>query len=427
VFTLFMVLGTVSVFGGVVGRFLKAKGRAEKAARLTAWQAAAAACGLTDVSVRGHGMTGHRGPLTVRLSAYVITGENRGTKISVEGVPRWLTIRRPDPNVPSTDGVATGDVPFDEALVVVGRELDVHAALDAGARRRHLALLVPRRVHQTLFATAGVDPEATVGEGRVATRRPDEPVQERADRIRDALELLLAVAESWTSPLPTVERVAAIARRDPDPNVRLQSLHALLQHAREDAVVPPLLEDAFTDPDPEVRLAAAMASGRGGRETLLAYIADPATRDEAAARVIDRLGPDADAAEVAGWLTRAQRAGNVASVVACLHQLARPRLPVPQAFVDALADDEPRVREAAARLLGVVGSSAAHVIELRRAAETHESDDVFVRLARASVASIQSRLVGAEHGQLAVAADAGELSLAVDADGRVTLPDGEPR
>jgi hypothetical protein len=100
---------------------------------------------------------------------------------------------------------------------------------------------------------------------------------------------------------------------------------------------------------------------------------------------------------------------------------------VPQAFVDALADDEPRVREAAARLLGVVGSSAAHVIELRRAAETHESDDVFVRLARASVASIQSRLVGAEHGQLAVAADAGELSLAVDADGRVTLPDGEPR
>ena len=129
-----------------------------------------------------------------------------------------------------------------------------------------------------------------MSEGRVATRRPDEPVQERTDRVRVALELLLAVAESWTSPVPPAERAAANVRRDPNPDVRLGNLTALLRDTRQDPVVPSVLEGALTDADPEVRLTAAVASGRGGREALRAFLADASTRDEPAARAIDALG-----------------------------------------------------------------------------------------------------------------------------------------
>jgi hypothetical protein len=40
-----------------------------------------------------------------------------------------------------------------------------------------------------------------------------------------------------------------------------------------------------------------------------------------------------------------------------------------------------------------------------------------------AVASIQSRLTGAAHGQLALATETGELSLADDARGHVALED----
>ena len=149
---LLSILAAASAVGGVV-RFIKATAGGEKRARLADWQAAAAGCGLTDVAVRGRDeLTGRRGSLTVRLRAFVITGENRGTKISVEGVPRWLTIRPLDPDAPSVEGVPTGDLAFDAVLVVVGPELDVRAALDHVARRRHLELLVPRMARQMLFA-----------------------------------------------------------------------------------------------------------------------------------------------------------------------------------------------------------------------------------------------------------------------------------
>ena len=405
---------------GVVG-LVKAHRRSEKAARLAAWQAAADSCGLTDVAVRGFAeLTGREGPLTVRMLSFVITGERRGTKLSVDGVPAWLTIGLYNPNQ-AVDPVRTGDAVFDGALVVDGPELDVRAALDAPSRVRHVELFVPQLAGRPLFSYPGVAPEVAVKHGRCGTRLPDEPVEARGDRVRVALELLLAVARSWTSPVAREERVAANALHDPLPDVRLQNLKTLLRDAADHPVVPSVLEGAVTDADSEIRLTAAIASGPRGQDVLRALITDASIPDDTAARAIDAFGQDADPAEVTDWLARAQTARRVASIAAGLRQLARPDRPVPAALVDALIYDAPTVRETAALLLGRIGASADHVVELNRVAAMHARDEPFVRAARTAVAAIQSRLVGADRGQLSVALAAGELSLVQDPDGRVSI------
>ncbi|MET0556298.1 MAG: hypothetical protein ABW221_24870 [Vicinamibacteria bacterium] len=430
-----LVLAAGGLVAGAVG-IVKASARSEKDARLADWQAAVSACGLTDVTVRGRTeLTARRGALLVRLRAFVVTGENRGTKLGVEGVPRWLGLRQRDPRRfedapawlndaqrdPASGGVPVGDRAFDAALVVDGPEAEVLAALDAGARRRHLELFVPHAGRGALFSLTGVEPEVTVSDGRFATRRPDARAQERRDRVRVAIEGLLAVAEDWTSAVSRQERLAANARHDPLPGVRLRNLETLLRDAPAHAVVPSVLAAAREDADPEIRLTAALASGRDGHAVLRAFLSDPSTPDGVDARAIAVLGEDMDPAEVRAWLTRAQLSRRIASIAACLRALARPGRPVAPELVDALIYDTPSVREAAAVLLGNVGTSAAHVVELNRVAAMYADDAPFVRAARAAVASIQSRLVGAGHGQLAVAPDSGELSLAENPDGRVSV------
>jgi hypothetical protein len=86
------------------------------------------------------------------------------------------------------------------------------------------------------------------------------------------------------------------------------------------------------------------------------------------------------------FLDVALRSERVKTAVACL------RAPV----ADTLPDAEPRLTAALGHANAVV---------------------------REAIASIQSRLVGAGHGQLALAADGGEVSLTDDAAGRVTVED----
>ena len=87
------------------------------------------------------------------------------------------------------------------------------------------------------------------------------------------------------------------------------------------------------------------------------------------------------------------------------------------ALVKALAHDGETVRTAAASASGRVGGAADIVVALRQAEETFSGDHAFLRAVREAIASIQSRLVGADHGQLSVAPDSGELSLADDEPG----------
>jgi hypothetical protein len=57
------------------------------------------------------------------------------------------------------------------------------------------------------------------------------------------------------------------------------------------------------------------------------------------------------------------------------------------------------------------------------AADTLPADRVRGRTVRDAIAAIQSRLVGADHGQLMVAPEGGAVSLADDAAGRLTVED----
>ena len=76
------------------------------------------------------------------------------------------------------------------------------------------------------------------------------------------------------------------------------------------------------------------------------------------------------------------------------------------------------------------------MLPLEEAAERSPRDHEIGRATRQAIADIQSRLPGASHGQLSLAAtevgrlslaqaEAGELSLATD-PGQLSLPPGEP-
>jgi hypothetical protein len=92
-------------------------------------------------------------------------------------------------------------------------------------------------------------------------------------------------------------------------------------------------------------------------------------------------------------------------------------------LVRALGSPAPEVRVAAARALGRAGT-AASVSALREAAEANP-DGGLRRAVRQAVAEIQSRIGGAEPGQLSLAtgeAESGRLSIAEErSSGRLSL------
>lgn len=94
------------------------------------------------------------------------------------------------------------------------------------------------------------------------------------------------------------------------------------------------------------------------------------------------------------------------------------------ALVAALEKAWPSVREAAAGALGAIGSAAA-VPALRAAAEN--GDAAVQRAAKQAIAEIQSRLPGADRGQLSLAdAGVGKLTLTHETPrGHVSLAERE--
>lgn len=84
------------------------------------------------------------------------------------------------------------------------------------------------------------------------------------------------------------------------------------------------------------------------------------------------------------------------------------------------------VRLAAIDSLGRAGTADA-VPALRHVEEQMKFEGEHVRAVNAAIASIQSRLLAADHGQLALAQPAGEVSLTDTEAGRVSLPSGGGR
>jgi HEAT repeat protein/predicted MFS family arabinose efflux permease len=179
-------------------------------------------------------------------------------------------------------------------------------------------------------------------------------------RDPDPLVRRIAIEIVAELPAPAVVDVPVDALRDPDPGVRLAALRAVERLGRPGVLEASL--ELLHDPDPTIRAAAADAAVAGvqdGAEVadrLRPLLADPnvVARVRAATAMV-RAGDDPDARTTLVAAARSSIPEGRAAAVAALGEL---RLE-PALLVDALADDEPSIRRAAAGALLSFGPAQA--------------------------------------------------------------------
>jgi len=346
------------------------------------------------------------------------------------------------------DNVRTGDEPFDNVMLVRGKEDEVLSVLDEPTRR-----ILDEDLTDVL-----------VEDGRLSL-----PI--RLDGLGGHVRLALDLAQRLSRP-PTeaASRLARNAREDPVAEVRLRNLKALLACHPGAPVISETLRAALDDVSPEIRLCAARALraepggalGRDARQALLELLGPGEPDQDAALGALAELLKGASADECweaidAALLQRSrwvrERALSQAleigggglperllrllgdldpeTAIAAARALAEHGdASCESALVRTLAADDLGVREAAADALGAVGTTAA-VMPLRQIA-----GDPGVRLlapalrraAARAIKRIQSRSPEAAAGQVSLAGErdtSGRLSLSdASSQGALTL-DGD--
>ncbi len=441
----------VSLFG--LWRYLATRPSARQAAR---WRAAARFAGLTAVEESKDDLAGRAGSLAVWLSAFA-GDESRGTRITVSGAgrPRGLTIRPEDPRSRARGGareVEVGDDAFDAAAWVEGPPALAYALLDADTRRSLQALLGGQL---SMFWASG-----RVENGVLGIEVPEsapwwQTFDTGGDFLDDVLEASIQLARRLSVPADVARRIAENMKGEPVSRVRLLSLGALVREYPDHPATREALLAARGDPDAEVRLRAGIALGPEGRDVLRAVAAGEGAKDETTERAVAALEPDLTVDEAMGLLRSALRTRRVGTAQACMvalgrrggtraiallarvlavekgelggaaaRALAMTRDPAAEEpLLRALTAGTRDLRLAAATALRYVGTAAA-VASLR---EAEEGDAEMRRTARQAIAEIQSRLTGAEPGQLSIAGGkSGQLSLAGGEAGALSLAESEP-
>jgi HEAT repeat protein len=413
------------------------------------WPLAAHACGLRpaarDTWIRdapGHG-------LSVRFEVWPGQDEDTGTRIVVRAVD-FSTVGlglRPESKDTlqakqrGAREIDTGDDEFDAAFYVTGPTTVVRAVLDDETRQ----LLLRLRTEADLSVLSG--------EIRAAVRHSSLSRELRGTAVSHTLRRLLESLERLRRPTDVVARLAHNATMDGSPGVRRENLLTLVREYPDLPETAVTLRAACEDGSDQVRVRAAIARGREGLPALRAVAWSEEGDDVARARAVNALADGLSPEEVRAILGQALRSraietarecvtwlgrqGDAGATVALLAKiLAVERGPIGAAaaralgqtgaaaaeppLIDALARDDDDARVAAAVALGHVGSARA-VLPLQDV-ERLRKDDATRRAARESVAAIQSRLHGASHGQLSLAAsEAGSLALADDESGRLSL------
>jgi hypothetical protein len=326
--------------------------------------------------------------------------------------------------------VLTGDALFDDAVEMVGSTIELAALLDDRLRfnlRRLVAWDGSLRDRRLFWKTT---------QGFRAAMVPK--------LLIELVQLADQLIEAKAGEVP--DRLAANAGKDPIPGVRLWNLSLLQQHfpGRPGAKV--ASRSGLPDPDPWVRLAAARFLPDEGNEVLRSLVADERAPDYASAEAASLLAARLPPTEAGPLLvtaikgrsgeTRRQSiqelgrlkfgpalgpmcvlleqadARTAAAASEALGAIGDPR--AEPYLLDAVRHEAAEVRIAAARALGAVGTVAA-VEPLLQDLDTKRLDRDSRHAIREAVSAIQSRLAGAEAGQLSLAAtraEAGRLSLA---------------
>lgn len=349
--------------------------------------------------------------------------------VSVEGprIPRGLRFAA---ERDKGEDILTGDPVFDDVVEVHGQPSVVLALLNKELRQKIAA-----------FVERGGRLEA----GQLSCRT-------RADWLHGEIPAALRTAVGLADDLSSSEgggicrRLARNALSDPISGVRLWNLLQLHDVFASTGEAREASRAALADSSPWVRLSAARFLRDGGLEVLEALARDRLIPDQAAVEAVallaarlpvDRAGPllvdvlksragDArrQAVDELGRLRYEPALGplivvmeradprTAAAAAAALGSLGDARAET--SLLKSVESDDHEVRLAAARALGWLGSVRS-VPPLLALLDSRRLDSVTRQCFRDAVAKIQSRLVGAEAGQLSVAAstaESGRLSLA---------------
>src|SRR5262249_23372175 len=341
------------------------------------------------------------------------------TTVSGAGIPAWLALV---PKGETADEVLTGDSLFDDAVSVRGEPSVVLALLTPDLRRR-LAILV---------AVGG-----RLEEGRLSSRTTTLVVARGV--VRRALQSLRARARelAWSEGGGLCERLLRNARTDAHAGVRLANLSVLQERFASTPEAQEASRAGLEDTNPWVRLSSARFLLDEGRDVLEALVRDRrlphAAAAEAVALLAGRLPPESagpllveavktrtddarrQAIEAIGRLRYAPALGplivlleradppTASSAAAALARLGDAKAET--ALLEVVGGKERDVQLAAARALATVGTVRA-VEPLMRLAENVDAEarqDV-----QGAIRAIQSRLLGAEAGQLSLAASEGQ-------------------
>jgi HEAT repeat protein len=394
-----------------------------------AWRQAAAILGLEPPSLlRGLQLDGSIAGLEVRveersqgslpITRIIVHGEAYPIIRSIE--PRKRHVESLGARLAGGDGVATGDASFDRRVIVHGDAEKVAALLDAPTRHAigsgvHLADGILTRTIQRRISSAGL--------------------------LARGVRATVALAQRLMADCDVPAQLAANVRHDPISGVRLRNLAQLIRAFPEQAR--PVLRSALRDHDPAVRLCAALAlkeKAQGALRSLakcqqldeesqvsaLAALRAPLLVRQAVRVLEMALGSGRHAVAVAAVRMLGERGGAEAVarltglladddtelvLASCTALGATCDAAAAPTLIHALASRWPEVRVAAATALGTVGA-ATGVAPLHAAAAAHPLDFELRRAANAAVAAIQSRIKGAELGQLSLAeGSGGQLSL----------------
>jgi hypothetical protein len=333
-------------------------------------------------------------------------------------VPKTLSLRRH--GLADPEGV-TGDPVFDaEVRMSWAPDEWILAVLDAQTRERVRELIRPLGFFR-------------LSQGRLERETPGDPVFD-ADRLRGYLRNAVAVAHAFNLPARggLRESLARNAREDPLEEVRSRCLKVLCASVSDPVFVESVCREALSDRSPRIRFEAARALGERGVPALEELIQLRGCPDDVARAALERLVSLGLSREVVLPHLLALLDSDQASARRLAIETLGRMLHVPaiERLVSLLGEANSETAVAVAHALGRMGDATV-VPRLTAAMEAHPHDRALCEALREAVRAIQSRLVGADAGQLSLPeapGAAGDLSLADAAEderGRLSLGTGQ--
>jgi HEAT repeat protein len=316
------------------------------------------------------------------------------------------------------DDVLTGDTVFDDLVEVRGEPSILLALFD-------------REIRQKVSEFVGLGGRLVTGQLSCCT-----PTSFSPGEVVRSLRLGLWLARELSSPGGGIcERLARNAKTDPLPGVRLWNLLQLHEQFPETREAREASQEDLKDPSPWVRLAAGRFLKDEGLEAFEHLAQDRAVPESAAAEAVALLAARCPADRAGPFLVTALKThsgearrqavkelgrighrpargpllvllehadpGTAAAAAAALARLGDAT--AERALLKAMETDARELRLAAVRALGTVGS-AASVEPLLAFLGSRRLDAETRQVIHNAVGAIQSRLAGAEAGQLSLAA-----------------------